>query len=87
MNQEIQITRQPSQPQQHQELPREDGTPVQYHTSQDRQQAQDQGREGGGAADNHHRSKLTLLPLVFLILPTTVVIAVFPAVLALQTGF
>ncbi|XP_062213407.1 probable polyamine transporter At3g13620 [Phragmites australis] len=67
MNQEIQITRQPSQPQQHQELPREDGTPVQYHTSQDRQQAQDQGREGGGAADHHHRSKLTLLPLVFLI--------------------
>jgi tight adherence protein C len=28
-----------------------------------------------------------LVPLVFLILPTTVVIAVFPGLLVLQTGF
>ncbi|KAJ1296958.1 hypothetical protein BS78_01G341300 [Paspalum vaginatum] len=74
MNQEIQITtKQPSQ-QRHQQLelrlPREDdGTTLEDHTSQDeQQQQQEQGcRHGGSAASHHHRSKLTVLPLVFLI--------------------
>ncbi|CAN6325093.1 unnamed protein product [Urochloa humidicola] len=69
MNQEIQLTKQLSQ----QKQPPEDGgsTTVQDHTSQDRQQQQqDQGSDGGdgGAAGrHHHRSKLTVLPLIFLI--------------------
>ncbi|KAG2540473.1 probable polyamine transporter At3g13620 [Panicum virgatum] len=64
MNQEIQLTKQPSQRQQQQELPPEDGTAVQDHTSQDQQQQREQD---GGDAGRHHRRKLTVLPLVFLI--------------------
>ncbi|CAL4939646.1 unnamed protein product [Urochloa decumbens] len=64
MNQEIQLTKQLSQ----QEVPPEDGATVQHHTSQDQQQQPDeQGGDDYGAAGRRHRSKLTLLPLVFLI--------------------
>ncbi|CAN6300750.1 unnamed protein product [Urochloa humidicola] len=61
MNQEIQLTtKQLSQ----QELPPQDGATVPDHTSQvDQQQQLDQGSDGG----RHNRSKLTVLPLVFLI--------------------
>ena len=61
MNQEIQITKQLSQ----QELLPEDGATVQDHTSQDQQQQREQA--GGAAGRQHQSSKLTVLPLVFLI--------------------
>ncbi|KAG2540467.1 hypothetical protein PVAP13_9NG557000 [Panicum virgatum] len=61
MNQEIQITKQLSQ----QELLPEDGVTVQDHTSQDQQQQREQA--GGAAGRQHQSSKLTVLPLVFLI--------------------
>ncbi|KAG0550950.1 hypothetical protein BDA96_01G381800 [Sorghum bicolor] len=73
MNQEIQITKLPSQRQQQQELPLppEGGTTVQDGTSQDQQQQAAQGRHGAvqGGGHHHHRSsrKLTVLPLIFLI--------------------
>jgi amino acid transporter len=75
MNQEIQITKLPSQRQQQQELPLppEGVTIVQDGTSQDQQQQAAQGRhgavQGGGHGHHHHRSsrKLTVLPLIFLI--------------------
>jgi amino acid transporter len=60
MNQEIQLTKQLSQRQQQQELPLEDGATVQDTTSHHQQRA-------GSAAGRQHRSKLTVLPLVFLI--------------------
>ncbi|CAN6312591.1 unnamed protein product [Urochloa humidicola] len=63
MNQEIQLTKQLSQ----QELPSEDGSTVQDHTSQVDQQQQPDEQGGDSAACRHHRSKLTVLPLVFLI--------------------
>ncbi|KAL6648074.1 hypothetical protein ACP70R_012298 [Stipagrostis hirtigluma subsp. patula] len=75
MNQEIQITKLPSQLQQQQELPREDGATEEDHASSQDQRQQDQrhhqatAQGGGAAAGHHHRrsNKLTLLPLVFLI--------------------
>ncbi|CAL4914614.1 unnamed protein product [Urochloa decumbens] len=66
MNQEIQLTKQLSQ----QEQPPEDGVTVQDHTSQQDQQQQQQQLEQsshGAAGRHHHRSKLTVLPLIFLI--------------------
>ncbi|TVU46833.1 hypothetical protein EJB05_06404 [Eragrostis curvula] len=77
MIQEIQITNQPSQQRQLQlaELPPEDGTTttVQDHTSQDPRQPEHgphaavQVAGGAATAQQQHRSKLTVLPLVFLI--------------------
>jgi hypothetical protein len=69
MNQHIQKTKLPSQRQQQQELPPEDGVIVQALTSQDEQQQAAQGRHGTVQGDQHHRSssKLTVLPLIFLI--------------------
>ncbi|KAL6878289.1 hypothetical protein ACP4OV_012459 [Aristida adscensionis] len=70
MNQEIQITKQPSQRHHQQQVPREDdGATVLDHASHDQHQ-QDHGQQAavqGAAAGHHHGSKLTLLPLVFLI--------------------
>jgi amino acid transporter len=65
----IQKTKLPSQRQQQQELPPEDGVIVQALTSQDEQQQAAQGRHGTVQGDQHHRSssKLTVLPLIFLI--------------------
>ncbi|WVZ57085.1 hypothetical protein U9M48_007521 [Paspalum notatum var. saurae] len=64
MNRETQITTKQASQQRHQqqELPREDGATLQDHTSQDEQQ---QPYEQEGC--RHRGSKLTVLPLVFLI--------------------
>ncbi|GJN07746.1 hypothetical protein PR202_ga25605 [Eleusine coracana subsp. coracana] len=66
MNPEIQITKLPSQRQKQAEEtpPREDGTTAQDHASQDLQQPE---HGAHAAAQQQHRSKLTVLPLVFLI--------------------
>ncbi|XP_015630136.1 probable polyamine transporter At3g13620 [Oryza sativa Japonica Group] len=71
MDQEIQLNQRPSQREQQQE---EHGAtaamPPQDDERQDHQAAaavHGQGGGGGATAERHHRSKLTLLPLVFLI--------------------
>ncbi|CAN6319833.1 unnamed protein product [Urochloa humidicola] len=59
MNQEIQLTKQLSR--------QEDGATMPDHTSQDQQQQLEQGGDVDSSAGRHHRSKLTVLPLIFLI--------------------